>query len=241
MGKRLQTVAMMTCMKTLLMLFNFVFWVTGIIILAVGIWMKVELHKYMELSTEFSSNASYILIGTGALVILIGSLACCCTAKGQPALLYIYATFLFIMVALELGGGVSLYAYRNKLQEGFASGINYSIHHYTVPKDPQSSHVDFMQSHLQCCGELGYEDWFNTSYRHVPISCCKEVDHACDTSQYELINHKGCYQKIVDFLNENMGHVAACAVGIAFFPAVGIILACCLARNINRAKYEQMA
>ncbi|KAG8222125.1 hypothetical protein J437_LFUL002122 [Ladona fulva] len=233
MGKRLQTVAMMTCMKTLLMLFNFVFWVTGIIILAVGIWMKVELHKYMEFSTEFSSNASYVLMGTGALVILIGSLACCCTAKGQPVLLYIYATFLFIMVAMELGGGVSLYAYRNKLKEGFAKGISQSIHNYKGPQDSLSSHVDFMQSTLHCCGQIGYDDWKNTSYAKVPISCCKEEGHACDTS--------GCYKKIVDYLNANMGRVAACAVGIAFFPTVGIILACCLARNINRAKYEQMA
>jgi len=62
---------------------------TGIAILAVGIWMVVELYKYMELSTEFSATAPYVLIGTGALIILVGSLACCCTVKGQPVLLYI--------------------------------------------------------------------------------------------------------------------------------------------------------
>jgi Tetraspanin family. len=62
---------------------------TGIAILAVGIWMVVELYKYMELSTEFSAPAPYVLIGTGALIILVGSLACCCTVKGQPVLLYI--------------------------------------------------------------------------------------------------------------------------------------------------------
>jgi hypothetical protein len=62
---------------------------TGIVILAVGIWMAVELYKYMELSTEFSATAPYILIGTGVLIILVGSMACCCTVKGQPVLLYI--------------------------------------------------------------------------------------------------------------------------------------------------------
>lgn len=67
---------------------NFVFQITGIVILAIGIWMQVELYKYLELSTEFSGTAPYVLIGTGALIILVGSLACCCTVKGQPALLY---------------------------------------------------------------------------------------------------------------------------------------------------------
>jgi hypothetical protein len=51
--------------------------------------MVVELYKYMELSTEFSASAPYVLIGTGAFIILVGSLACCCTLKGQPLLLYI--------------------------------------------------------------------------------------------------------------------------------------------------------
>lgn len=51
--------------------------------------MEVELHKYMEMSTEFSGTAPYVLIGTGALIIFIGSLACCCTVKGQPVLLYV--------------------------------------------------------------------------------------------------------------------------------------------------------
>lgn len=51
--------------------------------------MEVELYKYMEMSTEFSGTAPYVLIGTGSLIILIGSLACCCTVKGQPVLLYV--------------------------------------------------------------------------------------------------------------------------------------------------------
>ena len=50
--------------------------------------MHVELHKYLELNADFSSTTPYILVGTGALIILIGTLACCCTLKGHPALLY---------------------------------------------------------------------------------------------------------------------------------------------------------
>jgi hypothetical protein len=66
--------------------------ISGIAILAIGIWMEVELYKYMEMSTEFSGTAPYVLIGTGSLIILIGSLACCCTVKGQPVLLYVVSS-----------------------------------------------------------------------------------------------------------------------------------------------------
>jgi len=238
MGKRLQTVAAMACMKTLLMLFNFVFWLTGIAILAVGIWMVVELYKYMELSTEFSATAPYVPIGTGALIILVGSLACCCTVKGQPVLLYVYGAFLMVIFLLEISAGVSIYAYRDKLLDGFSKGLNQSLANYNT--DPEkASDFDLMQSTLHCCGNRTYEDWYTTPNKKVPQSCCKQ--DKCDTAEPGAIYEEGCFNKVVNFLNGNIGLVGGSAVGVAFFPLIGVILACCLAKNINKAKYEQMA
>lgn len=51
--------------------------------------MEVELYKYMTMSTDFSETASYVLLGTGSLIIVMGMLACCCTVKGQPVLLFL--------------------------------------------------------------------------------------------------------------------------------------------------------
>jgi tetraspanin-7 len=238
MGKRLQTVAAMACMKTLLMLFNFVFWLTGIAILAVGIWMVVELYKYMELSTEFSASAPYVLIGTGALIILVGSLACCCTVKGQPVLLYIYGAFLMVIFLLEISAGISIYAYRDKLLDGFGKGLNQSLASYLTDQE-KARDFDLMQTTLQCCGNQGYDDWYTSPYERVPTSCCKQ--EGCNTEETDAIYVQGCFIKVVDFLKGNIGLVGGSAVGVAFFPLVGVILACCLAKNINKAKYEQMA
>ena len=58
-------------------------------VLALGIWMKVELYLYMELTDVYYSEAPYVLIGVGAGIIIIGSLGCCCTVKGTPFLLYV--------------------------------------------------------------------------------------------------------------------------------------------------------
>lgn len=62
--------------------------VTGISILALGIWTKVDLYKYMELSSIYYKDSPWILIGVGALIIIVGSFGCCCTAKGNVVLLY---------------------------------------------------------------------------------------------------------------------------------------------------------
>lgn len=52
---------------------------------------------------------------------------------------------------------------------------------------------------------------------------------------------QGCYTKVTEFLNSNIGIVAGTAVGIAFFPIIGVILSCGLASIINKTQYEQMA
>lgn len=73
----------------------------------------------------------------------------------------------------------------------------------------------------------------------MPLSCC--IIPECDTSDENVIYTQGCYDIVVDFIDSNIGMVAGSAVGIAFFPLLGTILACCLASSLNKAKYEQMA
>ncbi|XP_030768128.1 tetraspanin-7-like isoform X2 [Sitophilus oryzae] len=244
MGKHLQTVAALACMKSFLMVFNFIFWVSGIAILAIGIWMEVELYKYMEMSTAFSGTAPYVLIGTGSFIILIGSLACCCTVKGQPVLLYVYGAFLAIVFVLELGAGISIFAYRTKLTEGFDKGLTRAMMNYHNANSSQvSSDLDLIQSTLHCCGNHKASDWLELELPHalpIPPSCC--IKDGCNTEvDRGEIYTQGCYNKVIDFLDANIGIVAGAAVGIAFFPLVGVILSCCLASIINKTKYEQMA
>lgn len=62
---------------------------SGLAVLCSGVWMQVEMHKYLVLNEEYSDVAPYILVATGSVILLISSLACCCTVKGHPTLLYL--------------------------------------------------------------------------------------------------------------------------------------------------------
>lgn len=61
---------------------------SGLAIFCAGIWMQVELHQYLELNVEYPYVTPHMLVGTGAFILLVSSLACCCTVKGHPSLLY---------------------------------------------------------------------------------------------------------------------------------------------------------
>lgn len=203
--------------------------------------MQVELHKYMELSADFSDTAPYVLVGTGALILFIGTLACCCTVKGQPALLYLYGGFLAVVLVLEISLAMSIYAYKDRLSDGFDRGLNQSMSVYGIGSATKTADFDRMQETLHCCGSHSFNDWDKLSMpRPVPRSCCINY-RQCDVSDDTNIYTQGCFTRVVEFLDENMNTIGAVALGVAFFPLLGAILSCCLAGNINKTKYEQMA
>ncbi|XP_014668213.1 PREDICTED: tetraspanin-7-like isoform X2 [Priapulus caudatus] len=254
MGKRLQTVAALGCMKTLLMIFNFLFFVIGLAILVLGVYSKVQLYVYMELMANYYTHTPYIMIAIGAFIVLLGVGGCFCTIKGNSYLLYAYSVILFIIFIAELSAGISAYIFKGKIYTAFEDGLNIASNNYG--QDPAASTdeaMDHMQKTLHCCGIKKYSDWLNTTYGspgQVPESCCiDQANTTCIRTGFvgtsaditTTIYVKGCHKEVVSFVDENIGIIAGAATGFAFLQILGVLLACCLAKNINKNKYEQVA
>uniref|UniRef100_A0A336KH19 Tetraspanin n=1 Tax=Culicoides sonorensis TaxID=179676 RepID=A0A336KH19_CULSO len=211
MGNLFQTVYAKACIKSLLMLFNLAFWGSGLAILCAGIWMQVELRKYLELSDDFSNSIIYIL----------------------------YGGFLAIILILELVTAVSLYAYKDRLASDFDQSLNKTLQEYGNNK-VRSLDFDIMQETFECCGVKSPNDWGEKAKPDpIPSSCCIKL--RCDVQDETQVFQDGCYSKVISFLTTNMNIIGATALGIIIFPIFGTILACSLAANINKAKYEPMA
>lgn len=63
-----------------------------------GIWVQIGLHRYMELSTDYTNTFQIVLVGMGLLILFVGTLACCCTVKAQSSLLYLVRTQTLMLV-----------------------------------------------------------------------------------------------------------------------------------------------
>jgi len=192
----------------------------------------------MELSPDFSATAPYVLVGTGLLILFLATLACCCTVKEQPILLYIYAAFLAIVFVVEVGACISGYAYRSKLRFSFQRGLNSSLAVYNHDH-ARTSAINSLQTTLHCCGIDGYADWYTTPYARVPGSCCK-TNMGCDTKNPIMIYNTGCYALVTNFLTAKVGIVAGAALALACFQLFGVFLTVCLANLLQKTKYEQM-
>lgn len=67
--------------------------ITGVILLAVGVWGKLTLGTYISLIAENSTNAPYVLIGTGTTIVVFGLFGCFATCRGSPWMLKLVSLF----------------------------------------------------------------------------------------------------------------------------------------------------
>ncbi|KAJ7401092.1 Tetraspanin-7 [Pitangus sulphuratus] len=206
--------------------------ITGVILLAVGVWGKLTLGTYISLIAENSTNAPYVLIGTGTTIIVFGLFGCFATCRGSPWMLKLYAMFLSLVFLAELVAGISGFVFRHEIKDTFLRTYTEAIQNYNK-NDERSHAVDNVQESLSCCGIQSYTNWSTSPYffKHgIPTSCCMNSSD-CNTQDLRnmtvaatKVNQKGCYDLVTSFMETNMGIIAGVAFGIAFSQAILILL-----------------
>lgn len=239
----------MTCMKYLLLAFNFVFWIAGISVLAVGIWSRVAASNYEALMGDTDvDKAANILIAAGVLVLIIGFIGCCGAVKENKWLLLMYALLVFLVFVLEIAAGVLAYRNRDKMEQEIKKVINNTVFEEYGKADHSklTKAIDFTQKHIKCCGASSYKDW-KLSYwgnetkgmLEVPNSCCKDQDkNNCSGNPFNVNNiyTNGCIDKMKEWAKEHLIVLGGIGVGIAIIQILGMIFAICLFRAIGYEK-----
>uniref|UniRef100_A0A3Q3Q630 Tetraspanin n=1 Tax=Monopterus albus TaxID=43700 RepID=A0A3Q3Q630_MONAL len=227
----METKPVITCLKTLLIVYSFVFWITGAILLAVGVWGKLMLGPYISLIADNSTNAPYVLIGTGTIIIVFGLFGCFATCRGSPWMLKLYAMFLSLIFLAELVAGISGFVFRHEIKGTFRRTYFDAVLNYNAA-DEASRAVDNLQHKLRCCGIL-------SQIYILPLICTYNL------SMYPLQTNltpvfQGCYELVTSFMETNMAIIAGVTFGIAFSQLIGMLLACCLSRIITANQYEMV-
>lgn len=248
-SRRLQTKPVITCLKSVLLIYTFIFWITGVILLTVGIWGKVSLEVYFSILNENATNVPYVLIGTGAVIILLGTFGCFATCRASTWMLKLYAMFLSIIFLIELIAAIVGLVFRHEIRSSFENGYMEALKQYNSTGDEQSRAVDTIQKTLMCCGSKTYLDWGQTAYftaRGFPHSCCKVQVNCTDDVLKSIVKAKdvvyndGCMSFVTTIMESRMGVVAGISFGIACFQLIGMFLACCLSRYITNNQYEMV-
>nr|CAH0103041.1 unnamed protein product [Daphnia galeata] len=231
-------------MKILLVFFDFALWVFGCAVLAAGIWMKFEVHKFLDVnpSNPVASHVAIFFMSVGVAIALVGLMSCYCTLSGNPILLYLYSAFLGVVLVIQISIGIAAFAYQDAIKVSFKNGLKNSMKSYKNVEANRDA-VDTMQTAvsnftffpLKCCGVESYEDWQDYGLP-VPNSCCKA--QSCNTKNPSSINEVGCYTTVVTFISSSGKLIGIICLAVAGFHILGLVLTCMLASCINKWKYE---
>ncbi|XP_032801942.1 CD63 antigen-like isoform X1 [Petromyzon marinus] len=235
----------MACIKYLVLLFNLLFWLSGLGLIIVGAMAQMHIGAFSVVTGNLS-GAPYVIIAVGVVIFVVAAFGCCGAHKESYFMVATFSVFLFLIFVAELAAGIGAYIFKDQLRDVVETKAKVVINDYpTKNKDP----VDNMQKELQCCGVVHYQDWFNSTNwvtsdpnnpNSVPDSCCLNVTSGCGQdirfkNATAIIYTKGCVEKLEATMKENIVLVGGVAIGIGFAQLIGIILACCLMRGIKNS------
>ncbi|KAJ8023470.1 Tetraspanin-9 [Holothuria leucospilota] len=226
--------------KYLLFLFTFVFVVTGIILLSLGIALHTKEQAFAVLLPTFPFlNVGNLLIAVGIIVFLVSFLGCFGAMRESRLLLLLFIGFLLLIFILEMAIGGLGYRYRNEVTDFVTDDLKDGLMQYMNDTSYMEA-WDQIQSELMCCGVVHPDDWYRNStfkQNQVPDSCCKpENIHPMCGRDGSAVYNQGCKQVMIIALQSNLAGVAAGGIIIALFEVLGMVCACLVLVSIRRDK-----
>jgi len=183
-----------SCVKYTMFLFNFLFWLSGVLLVGVGVYAALDKWnsgQAFKLNTIFDVmfNIGFLLMIIGGVVFFISFAGCIGALRENMWLLRFYSLCLLIFFLAEMTLLALSFIYPNKLTEFLETELSEKlIQSYRDDLDFQNL-IDLVQQDFECCGvsSEGYKQWSKNEYFNctkikednpsiercgVPYSCC---------------------------------------------------------------------
>uniref|UniRef100_A0A6B2F083 Tetraspanin n=1 Tax=Bothriechis nigroviridis TaxID=88079 RepID=A0A6B2F083_BOTNI len=204
------------CIKYLLFGFNFVFWLAGTAVLGIALWLRFDsqtkdIFQSEENNTKFYTGI-YILIGAGALIMLVGFLGCCGAIQESQCMLGLFFTFLLVIFALEVGAAIWGFANKEEIPKEIKA---FYTTLYDKRRDPKvKASLKAFHFALNCCGPVGIpEPDYQDTCPENPMPCPKAIE---------------------DFFKNKLNVIAAVGIAVAVVMIFGMIFSMILCCAIRR-------
>lgn len=183
-----------TCVKYTMFFFNFLFWMCGLLLMAIGVYATLDKYsngEVLNLKTIYDVmfNLGFLLIIIGGIVCLVSFAGCIGSLRENLCLLKFYSFCLLIFFLAEMTLMALAFIYPHKLTEFLETELSEKlIASYRDDIDFQNL-IDLVQQDFECCGisSKGYKDWSKNEYFNcttekinpgvercgVPYSCCR--------------------------------------------------------------------
>ncbi|XP_030076832.1 tetraspanin-2 [Microcaecilia unicolor] len=212
----------MKCIKYLLFTFNLIFWLAGCAVMAVGLWLRFggeipELLADGEEVPSFFYTGLYVLIGAGALMMLVGFFGCCGAARESQCLLGSFFTCLLVIFAAEVTAGVFVFIGKNMAVEEVQNIYIKYYDAYVNGEEKENKTLLSFHKVLNCCGKDSNEN-------------AARMEALCPPPETE---HRNCIEEIQKLINSKLqivGIVGITIAGVTIFGMIFSMVLCCAIR-----------
>ncbi|XP_057698514.1 tetraspanin-1-like [Corythoichthys intestinalis] len=244
-------------LKMMMFIFNGTIFLAGAAILGVGIWVKVDSNSFMgildsveDLPSEVSqvASVSYLLIAVGAVLLVIGFLGCCGAVRESRCMLLTFFSIVLIIFLVEVAGAVVLLVFKDLAEQVFDSledEVKKGLGSKFGSDESLTTLWNTTMIGLQCCGYKNYTDFDGSPFQEnhggffYPPQCCNgtSVSDICSLPSAELASHlqlvDGCFQKLLQLIEENAVIIAGVALGIAALEIAAMVVSMILYKQIG--------
>lgn len=205
----------MKCVKYLLFVFNFIFWLSGLLVLAVGLWLRFDPETVKLLTGDEAPStffiAVYILLGAGGLMMIVGFFGCFGAVQESQCLLASFFACLLIIFGAEITAGVFGFINKEKISEEVQKFYSSSVAEISNSNGTAAVYHQI----LNCCGGSSPE---------TTAALCEDASE--DTQD--------CLTAISGFFDQKLHIIGFVGIGIAGVMIIGMVFSmvlCCAIRN----------
>ncbi|GCC20441.1 hypothetical protein chiPu_0019001 [Chiloscyllium punctatum] len=175
--KKMAVEGAMKCVKYLMFIFNFLFWVSGIALIVIGILVQTKLNGTLHITSVTASGAPIVIIIVGVVINFVAFFGCCGAWKENYCMVTTFAVLLILIFIVEIAAAIAGYIFKDQIREVFEKSFNDTMANYN--KTGNAVNIDELQKQFRCCGSTSYRDWLTILNNTVPDSCCKNETQNC--------------------------------------------------------------
>ncbi|XP_071395261.1 tetraspanin-1-like [Centroberyx affinis] len=240
-------------LKMMMFIFNGCIFLAGAAVLGVGVWVKVDSASLLGLLGSLEdapaglaqlANVSYLLMTVGAVLLVIGFLGCCGAVKESRCMLLTFFIIVLIIFVAEVAGAVVMLVFQdlaNELLVDLEDEVRKAIRKDYGKSDSVTSLWNATMDEFKCCGYRNYTDFINSTFyidhggNYYPTACCNATitmgpcsDSAASSSMID-----GCFEKLLQLIEDNAVIIAAVALAIAALEIAAMVVSMVLYKQIG--------